>query len=80
MSNVPGDNKTQNILIEMMASQGVTLKVRDRDQYMNASIEKRAAHLAKKEAAARRTTVSEIDEEGISESVDKFYSRGNKVD
>jgi hypothetical protein len=47
---------------------------------MNASIEKRAAHLAKKEAAARRTTVSEIDEEGISESVDKFYSRGNKVD
>jgi len=69
-----------NMLLDKIQIPGVTLKVRDRDQYMNASIEKRAAHLAKKEAAARRTTVSEIDEEGISESVDKFYSRGNKVD
>jgi len=69
-----------NMLLDKIQIPGVTLKVRDLDQYMNASIEKRAAHLAKKEAAARRTTVSEIDEEGVSDSVDKFYSRGNKVD
>jgi len=69
-----------NMLLDKIQIPGVTLKVRDRYQHMNESMEKRAAHLAKKELAARHAVVSEIDEDQVSESVDKFYSRGNKVD
>lgn len=64
MSNEHGNKQTQNILIEAMANQGLIIKKRDREQYMNASLEVRAKHLAKVELAARKAQENfEVDEE-----------------
>lgn len=57
---------------------GVNLKVRNKEEWMNESIEKEAERLAKKQKATRDTGVNpEVSEE---EAMDKFYSKGNKVD
>ena len=53
-----------NMLLDKIQIPGVTLKVRDREQYMNASLDVRAKHLAKVEMAARKAQENfEIDEE-----------------
>ena len=78
MSKSDGNKTTQNIQIEKMAEQGVTLKVRNRDDYMNESMEVRAKHMAKVEMAARQ--VREDREISEAESIDKFYSKGNRKD
>lgn len=75
MSKQPGSNTTQNILIEKMAEQGITAKVRDREQYMNESIEKRAAYIARKETATRNTGV--ISE---AEAMERFYQNSSRKD
>ncbi len=69
--------EANNMLLQNVKIPGVTLKVRNQDEYMNASLDKLGKYLAKKELAARNTTASDIDE---SKSMDDFYSRGNKVD
>lgn len=78
MNNAHGNKTTQNILIEKMAEQGVNLKVRNNDDYMNESMEVRAKYLAKVEMAARQ--VREDRETSEAESIDKFYSKGNRKD
>lgn len=69
--------EANNMLLDKIQIPGVTLKVRNQEEYMNASLDKLSKQLAKKELAARRTTASDIDE---AKSMDEFYSRGNKVD
>ena len=67
-----------NMLLDKIQIPGVTLKVRDREQYMNASLDVRAKHLAKVEMAARKAQESsEYDE---AKAMEDFYSKGNKVD
>lgn len=67
-----------NMLLDKIQIPGVTLKVRDREQYMNASLEVRAKHLAKVEMAARKAQENfEYDE---AKAMEDFYSKGNKVD
>lgn len=78
MNNSDGNKTTQNILIERMAEQGIDISVRNHDDYMNESMEVRAKHLAKVEMAARQ--VREDLETNEAESIEKFYSKGNKVD
>lgn len=67
-----------NMLLDKIQIPGVTLKVRDREQYMNASLDVRAKHLAKVEMAARKA--QENFETNEAESIDKFYSKGNRKD
>lgn len=78
MNNAHGNKTKQNILIEKMAEQGINLKVRNHDDYMNESMEVRAKHLAKVEMAARQ--VREDRETNEAESIERFYSKGNRKD
>ncbi len=78
MSNEHGNKTTQNILIEKMAKQGIDISVRNKDDYMGESMEVRAKHLAKVEMAARQ--VREDRETNEAESIDRFYSKGNRKD
>ena len=57
---------------------GVKLKVRDKEEWMEESIDKAAEHLAKKQKVTRDTGVNtEISKQ---EAMDKFYSKGTRVD
>ena len=67
-----------NMLLERVNIQGVTLKVRNHDDYMSESMEVRAKHLAKVEMAARQ--VREDRETNEAESIERFYSKGNRKD
>lgn len=64
-----------NMLLDKIQIPGVTLRVRDKEEYMNASLEKLAKQLAKKEMATRNTGV--IDE---AEAMERFYQNTNRKD
>ena len=72
--------KMNNILLERLSKKtGVQLKVRDKEKWMDESLEKQAEYLARKEMAARKAS-KVFNETNEQEAIDKFYAKGNKVD
>lgn len=72
-----------NMLLKHLSDKcGVQLKVRNKDEWMDESLEIRAKHLAKETAKYEGRELLARDVEAINqqEAIDKMYSRGNKVD
>jgi len=57
------DTGRLNMLLSQIDLPGVNLKVRDRREWMNESLDKRAEHLARVEIAARGNHQVEVNEE-----------------
>lgn len=68
-----------NMLLKHLSGKvGVELIVRNKEEWMEESMDKAAEHLAKKQKLTRDTGVNyEMSEQEV---IDKFYSKGNKVD
>ena len=72
-----------NILLQHLSKKvGVQLKVRDKDKWMDESLEVRGKAIAKELAKYEGREMLARDSEAITQNevIDKFYSRGNKVD
>lgn len=85
MSKQPGDNTTQNILIEAMAEQGIELTVRDNDAHMEASADKTGKYLANQELHWRKMKLERKEKAArgdvdYSDAVNQTYERGNTKD
>lgn len=73
----------ENMLLKQLSEKcGVQLKVRNKEEWMDESLDIRAKAIAKETAKYQNRQAIARDAEAINqeEAMDKMYNRGNKVD